>query len=58
MPQISVVLIVLSVTQSLVVYATITACPSSEPETSVGFIEVSVAQSLVVYVVITVLPFP
>jgi hypothetical protein len=35
---ISVVLIGLSVAQSLVVYVAITACPSTEPEISVGFI--------------------
>jgi hypothetical protein len=44
---ISVVLIGLSVAQSLVVYVAITACPSTEPEISVGFIGLSVTQSLV-----------
>jgi hypothetical protein len=44
------------VPRSLVVYVTITVCPSTEPETSVYFTEDSVAQSLVVYVAITACP--
>ena len=56
-PEISGVLIGVSVAQSLGVYVAITAYPSVEPEISVGFIGVYVAQSLVVYVTITALPF-
>jgi hypothetical protein len=47
-PDISVVLIVVDVTQSVVVYGAITACPSAEPQISVVLIVVYVPQSLVV----------
>ena len=55
-PEISVVLIGVSVAQSLVVYVVITACPAPEPEISVGFITLSVAQSFGVYVAKTACP--
>jgi hypothetical protein len=55
-PEISVGFIGVSVTQSVVVYVPITACPSPETEISVSFTGDFVAQSLVVYVAITVCP--
>ena len=47
-----------SVTQYLVEYVAISACPSTEREITVDFIGVYVPQSLVVYVAKTACPSP